>query len=113
SDSLDDDVVERVPPLPTPLDPQTFESSDSDTSDDEDYVPSHSSEESFDSEPEPSGPLWARKTLQSAGDLVGDPLDERCTRLEFTGPHSFTSASDPPSFHEAYGILEWDSAMDE
>ncbi|KAH9310617.1 hypothetical protein KI387_025652, partial [Taxus chinensis] len=82
--------------------------------DDEDYVPSHSSEESSDSEPEPSGPLWARKTLQSDGDLVGDPLNERRTHSEFTRPHSFfASASDPPSFQEAYGIPKWDSAMDE
>ncbi|KAH9327912.1 hypothetical protein KI387_000020, partial [Taxus chinensis] len=76
SDSSDDDVVERDP-LPDPLDHQTLESSDSDNSDDEDYVPSHSSDESSDSEPDPPGPLWARKTLQSAGDLVGDTSDMR------------------------------------
>ncbi|KAH9294951.1 hypothetical protein KI387_038539, partial [Taxus chinensis] len=113
SDSSDDDTVERAP-LPDPPDHQTFESSDSDSSDDEDYVPSHSSEESSDSEPDPPGPLWARKTLQSAGDLVGDTSDMRRTRSNFIGRHSFfTSASDPQSFREASGIPEWDSAMDE
>ncbi|KAH9294321.1 hypothetical protein KI387_040474, partial [Taxus chinensis] len=77
SDSSNDDTVERVAPLSNPPDHQTFESSDSDSSDDEDFVPSHSSEESSDSEPDPPGPLWARKTLQSAGDLVGDTSDMR------------------------------------
>ncbi|KAH9287455.1 hypothetical protein KI387_031572, partial [Taxus chinensis] len=61
SDSSDDDTVERTALADLP-DHQTFESSDFDSSDDEDYVPSHSSEESFDSEPDPPGPLWARKT---------------------------------------------------
>ncbi|KAH9313288.1 hypothetical protein KI387_028323 [Taxus chinensis] len=112
SDSLDDDVVEHAPL--DPLDHQTLESSDSDSSDDEDYVPSHSSDESSDSEVDPHGPLWARKTLQSAGDLVGDTSDMRCTHSYFIGPHSFfASASDPQSFREASDILEWDSAMDE
>ncbi|KAH9324667.1 hypothetical protein KI387_004845, partial [Taxus chinensis] len=76
SDSSDDDSVKRAP-LPDPPDHQIFESSDSNNSDDEDYVPSHSSEESSDSEPNPLGPLWARKTLQSAEDLVGDTSDMR------------------------------------
>ncbi|KAH9302412.1 hypothetical protein KI387_013995, partial [Taxus chinensis] len=101
SNSSNDDTIERAP-LSDPFDHQTLESSDSDSSDDKDYVPSHSSEESFDFEPDPPGPLWARKTLQSARDLVGDTLDMRHTRSDFIGPHSFfASASNPQSFREA------------
>ncbi|KAH9304606.1 hypothetical protein KI387_009010, partial [Taxus chinensis] len=75
-DSSDDDTVKRTP-LPDPIDHQTSDSTDSDSNDDEDYVPSHSSEESSNSKTNPPGPIWARKTLQSAGDLVGDTSDMR------------------------------------
>ncbi|KAH9330886.1 hypothetical protein KI387_002994, partial [Taxus chinensis] len=57
SNSSNDDVVEHAP-LRDPPEHQTFESSNSNSSDDEDYVPSHSSEESSDSEPNPPGPHW-------------------------------------------------------
>ncbi|KAH9304547.1 hypothetical protein KI387_008951, partial [Taxus chinensis] len=102
SDSSDDDTIERSPLLDPP-NHQIFESSDYDSNDGEEYVPSHSSEESSDSDPDPLSPLWARKTLQSARDLVGDTLDMRRTHSDFIGPHSFfASASDPQSFREAY-----------
>ena len=44
-----------------------------------------------------SSPLWARQTLQSVGDWVGDPLDTRRTRSQFQdAPHVFmTTALDP------------------
>ncbi|KAH9315619.1 hypothetical protein KI387_024246, partial [Taxus chinensis] len=59
SDSLDDVVVKNAPPLLdhlVPPDPHASESPDSDGSVDWDLVPSHSSEESSDSEPDPPGP---------------------------------------------------------
>ncbi|KAH9292290.1 hypothetical protein KI387_042526, partial [Taxus chinensis] len=57
SDSSDDDTSECAP-LSNPPDHQTFESSDSYSSDEKNYVPSHSSEESSDSEPGPPSLLW-------------------------------------------------------
>ena len=94
-------------------------SSSNDESDSEDSPPSSLSHhsEANDSPPHSpsSSPLWARQTLQSAGDWVGDPLDTRRTRSQFQdAPHVFmTTALDPQSFHEASGIPEWDTAMQE
>ncbi|KAH9331367.1 hypothetical protein KI387_003475, partial [Taxus chinensis] len=51
SNSSNDNVVECAP-LPNPPDHQNFESSDSDSSD-EDYVPSHTSDGYFNLEPDP------------------------------------------------------------
>ncbi|KAH9297282.1 hypothetical protein KI387_028964, partial [Taxus chinensis] len=75
-DSSDDDAVEHAPLLDPPNN-QISDSSDSESSDDDDYVHSHSSEKSYDSEPNPHGTLWARKTLQIARDLVRDTSDMR------------------------------------
>ena len=52
-----------------------FDFSDSDIDDDVDDM--HSDHDS------PIRPKWAEKTIQVAGDLVGDPLDSRKTRSEF------------------------------
>lgn len=72
-------------------------------------------------------PTWAKKTLQDAGELVGDPVDVRRTRSQFFGapqalattepllPIYFymTLGSDPQSHSEVTGNLLWEAAMDE
>ena len=52
-----------------------------------------------------SGPLWARQTLQFAGDWVGDLSDTKQTRSQFKDAlHIFiATASNPQSFNEASG----------
>ena len=72
-------------------------------------------------------PTWAEKTLQDAGELVGDPADTRRTRSQFFGApqalaatepllpiHCYmTLGSDPQSYSEAAGNPLWEAAMDE
>jgi hypothetical protein len=72
-------------------------------------------------------PTWAEKTLQDAGELVGDPADTRRTRSQFFGApqalaatepllpiHFYMSlGSDPKSHSEAAGNPLWEAAMDE
>ena len=44
-----------------------------------------------------SGPLWARQTLQFAGDWVGDPSDTKQTRLQFQDAlHIFIATTSNP-----------------
>ncbi|KAH9321518.1 hypothetical protein KI387_016157, partial [Taxus chinensis] len=104
SNSLDDAIVECVPPPldlpdpPTPSDPHDLDYSNSNSSNDEDFVPYHSSEESIDYDLDPPSPCLTRKTLQSAREWFGDPSDERFTHLECVGPHSFFTYVFGPHF---------------
>lgn len=88
-------------------------------SDSEDSPPSspshHSKVDGFPLDSPSSSPLWARQTLQSIGDWVEDPSDTKKTRSQFQdAPHVFIVATlDPHSFHEASGIPEWDTTMQE
>jgi hypothetical protein len=72
-------------------------------------------------------PTWAEKTLQDAGELVGDPADTRRTRSQFFGAPQALAATEPllpihfyislgsyPKSHsEAAGNPLWEAAMDE
>jgi hypothetical protein len=72
-------------------------------------------------------PTWAEKTLQDAGELVGDPADTRRTRSQFFGApqalvdtepflpiHCYMSLGSYPQSHsEATGNSLWEAAMDE
>ena len=72
-------------------------------------------------------PTWAEKTLQDAGELVGDPADTRRTRSQFFGAPQALAAtepllpihfymklgSDPQTYSEAAGNPLWEAAMDE
>ena len=40
-------------------------------------------------------PTWAEKTLQDAGELVGDPADTRRTRSQFFGAPQALAATEP------------------
>jgi len=53
--------------------------------------------------------------LDAAGPLVGNPSDTRSTRSQHNSlPHAYIAvASHPQSCNEAFGILEWDKAMEE
>jgi hypothetical protein len=72
-------------------------------------------------------PTWVEKTLQDAGELVGDPADTRRARSQFFGApqalaatepllpiHCYMSlVSDQNSHSEAAGNPLWEAAMDE
>jgi len=72
-------------------------------------------------------PTWVEKTLQDAGELVGDPTDARRTISQFFGAlqtlaatrplipiHCYmTVGSDPQSYSEAAGNPLWEADMDE
>jgi hypothetical protein len=72
-------------------------------------------------------PTWAEKTLQDAGELVGDPADTRRTRSQFFGApqalattetllpiHCYMSLGSYPKSHsEASRNPLWEAAMDE
>jgi hypothetical protein len=72
-------------------------------------------------------PTWAKKTLQDAGELVGDPADTRRTRSQFFGDpqalatkkpffpiHLYISIGSYPNSHfEAAGKPLWKVSMDE
>ena len=81
SSSDDDSVDENPPPLThPPLD------------------------ESFEPEPAPAPPLprWVRSTREAAGDLVGDPSDQRWTHSQFQQASSLLAQDlethDPKTF---------------
>ena len=67
--------------------------------------------------PAPILPLWVHSTCEAAGDLAGDPRDQRRTRSQFQRASSllaqFSENHDPETFAEASGNLDWDAAMDE
>jgi hypothetical protein len=72
-------------------------------------------------------PTWVEKTLQDAGELVGDPADTRRTRSYFFGAaqalatteplfpiHFYMSLGSYPNSHsEAVGNSLWEASMDE
>eukprot|EP00253_Pinus_taeda_P002136 PITA_02136 len=65
----------------------------------------------------PSLPKWVQATRDAAGDLAGDPTDQRRTRSQFERASSLlaqVSANyDPDTFEEASGHPDWDAAMNE
>jgi transposase InsO family protein len=76
-------------------------------------------DESFEPEqaPVPLLPRWVRSTREAAGDLVGDPSDQRRTRSQFQRASSLlaqvSETHDPETFAEASGHPDWDTAMNE
>jgi hypothetical protein len=104
---------------------ESFDSEDSDDPDTE-SVQSNADSVHADAAAElEQRPMWAKTTLQDAGDLVGDPPDTRRTRSNFEEPplaltateampprHLFlVQSSDPQSYGEAAGNPFWESAM--
>eukprot|EP00253_Pinus_taeda_P022965 PITA_22965 len=92
----------------------TFEhisSSDDESEDDNPPPPSQ------DPPSTPPLPKWVCATRDLAGDLSGDPTDQRRTRSQFGRASSLlaqVSANyDPDTFAEASGHLDWDVAMNE
>jgi hypothetical protein len=61
--SSDDESEDENPPLPADIPP------------DESFEPEQA--------PVPPLPRWVRSTREAAGDLVGDPSDQRRTRSQF------------------------------
>ena len=65
----------------------------------------------------PMLPRWVRSTCEAAGDLAGDPRDQRRTRSQFQRASSLLAQifenHDPETFAEASGNLDWDATMDE
>eukprot|EP00253_Pinus_taeda_P002725 PITA_02725 len=96
-----------VPPLPIS---STFENiSSSDDESEDDNPPPHSQD--------PQLPIWVRATQDAAGDLAGDPTDQRRTRSQFERASSLLAQApvnhDPDTFAEASGHPHWESAMNE
>jgi hypothetical protein len=96
-------------------------SSSDDYSEDENPPPSSHlpPDESFEPEPTPSPqlPRWVRSTREAAGDLAGDPSDQRRTRSQFHQASSLlaqvSETRDPETFPEALGHPDWDITMNE
>jgi hypothetical protein len=95
-------------------------SSDDDSEDENPPPPAHPPpDESFELEPAPTPPLprWVRSTREAAGDLVGDPSDQRRTRSQFQRASSLlaqvSETHDPETFAEASGHADWDTTMNE
>lgn len=65
--------------------------------------------------PSPHRPRWAQQTLESDGSPIRDPSDTQSTPSQHRDlPHAFiATSSDPQTFQEASGVLEWDQAMEE
>eukprot|EP00253_Pinus_taeda_P032502 PITA_32502 len=65
----------------------------------------------------PSLPKWVHATRNAAGDLVGDPTDQRHTRSQFKRASSLlaqaSTSYDPDTFAEASGHPDWDAAINE
>eukprot|EP00253_Pinus_taeda_P027812 PITA_27812 len=72
---------------------------------------------SEDPPPAPSLAQWVQATWNAAGDLVGDPTDQRRTRSQFERACSLLAQVsenyDPHTFAEASGHPHWDVAMNE
>ena len=62
-------------------------------------------------------PRWVRSTCEAAGDLVGDPRDQRRTCSQFQRASSLlvqvSENHHLETFAEASGNPYWDAAMDE
>eukprot|EP00253_Pinus_taeda_P002752 PITA_02752 len=66
---------------------------------------------------DPQLPRWVRATRDAAGDLAGDPTDQRRTRFQFERASSLLAQApvnhDPDTFAEASGHPHWEAAMNE
>ena len=62
----------------------------------------------------PMPPRWVRSTCEAAGDLAGDPRDQRQTRSQFHQVSSLLAQvfenHDPETFAEASGNPDWGSS---
>eukprot|EP00253_Pinus_taeda_P005463 PITA_05463 len=96
-----------VPPLPIS---STFENISSSYDGSEDDNPPRPSQD-------PQLPIWVRATRDAAGDLVGDPRDQRRTCSQFERASSLLAQApvnhDPDTFAEASGHPHWEAAMNE
>jgi hypothetical protein len=98
-----------------------LDSSSDDESEDENPPPPADIplDESFEPEqaPVPSLPRWVCSTREAAGDLVGDPSDQRRTRSQFQRASYFlaqlSETLDLETFAEASGHPDWDTTMNE
>ena len=92
--------------FPTPI-------SDDDNEDENTPLPAHVPPIA----PAPMPPQWVRSTCEAAGDLVGDPRDQRQTRSQFQRASSllaqFFENHDLETFAKASGNPYWDTTMDE
>ena len=90
---------------------ENISSSDDESEDDNPPPPSQ------DPSSVPSLRKWVRATRDAAGDLAGDPTDQRRTRSQFKRASSLlaqVSANyDPDTFAEASGHPNWDTTMNE
>eukprot|EP00253_Pinus_taeda_P022187 PITA_22187 len=96
-----------VPPLPISSTFENISSSDDESEDDNTPPPSQ----------DPQLPRWVRATRDAAGDLAGDPTDQRRTRSQFERASSLLAQApvnhDPDTFAEASGHPHWETAMNE
>eukprot|EP00253_Pinus_taeda_P034783 PITA_34783 len=96
-----------VPPLPISSTFENISSSDDESEDDNPPPPSQ----------DPQLPRWVRATRDAAGDLAGDPIDQRRTRSQFERASSLLAQApvnhDPDTFAEASGHPHWEAAMNE
>eukprot|EP00253_Pinus_taeda_P030298 PITA_30298 len=96
-----------VPPLPISSTFENISSSDDESEDDNPPPPSQ----------DPQLPIWVRATRDAAGDLAGDPTDQRRTRSQFERASSLLAQApvnhDPDTFSEASGHPHWEVAMNE
>eukprot|EP00253_Pinus_taeda_P006208 PITA_06208 len=96
-----------VPPLPISSTFENISSSDDESEDDNPPPPSQ----------DPQLPRWVRATRDAAGDLAGDPTDQRRTRSQFERASSLLAQApvnhDPDTFAEASGNPHWEAAMNE
>ena len=56
-------------------------------------------------------PVWAQKTLESAGSEVGNPSDPHRTRSNFALMTKVLATDDPTSYAQAQGKPQWEQAM--
>eukprot|EP00253_Pinus_taeda_P013492 PITA_13492 len=96
-----------VPPLPISSTFENISSSDDESEDDNPPPPSQ----------DPQIPRWVRTTRDAAGDLAGDPTDQRRTRSQFERASSLLAQApvnhDPDTFAEASGHPHWEANMNE
>eukprot|EP00253_Pinus_taeda_P014314 PITA_14314 len=96
-----------VPPLPISSTFENISSSDDESEDDNPPPPSQ----------DPQLPRWVGATRDAAGDLAGDPTDQRRTRSQFERASSLLAQApvnhDPDTFAEASGHPHWEAAMNE
>jgi hypothetical protein len=95
--SLDDDSENENPPLPADIPP------------DDSFEPEQA--------PVPPLPRWVCSTREAAGDVVGDPSDQRWTHSQFQRASSLLAqvleTHDLETFAEASGHPDWDTTMNE